>query len=145
MATHSSILAWRIPWTEEPGGLQSTGSQRVGHDWATSLSLSGMWVDSGANTVLLAYVWTCDLWLVLWSCEYNSQWFFFVLFCFFAGEGRKMPSGQSWERGREWVRVGGEDWERNIYILAADWTMKGGHSCLLKGFGLVAWHWQLVC
>ena len=32
MATHSSILAWRIPWTEETGGLQSTGSQRVGHD-----------------------------------------------------------------------------------------------------------------
>ena len=32
MATHSSILAWRIPWTEEPGGLQSTGSQRVRHD-----------------------------------------------------------------------------------------------------------------
>ena len=31
MAIHSSILAWRIPWTEEPGGLQSTGSQRVGH------------------------------------------------------------------------------------------------------------------
>ena len=37
MATHSSILPWRIPWTEEPGGLQSTGSQRVGHDWATDL------------------------------------------------------------------------------------------------------------
>ena len=34
MATHSSILAWRIPWTEEPGGLQSMGSQRVGHDWS---------------------------------------------------------------------------------------------------------------
>ena len=32
MATHSSTLAWRIPWTDEPGGLQSTGSQRVGHD-----------------------------------------------------------------------------------------------------------------
>ena len=32
MATHSSILAWRIPWMEEPGGLQSTGYQRVGHD-----------------------------------------------------------------------------------------------------------------
>ena len=31
MATHSSILAWRIPWTEEPGGLRSMGSQRVGH------------------------------------------------------------------------------------------------------------------
>ena len=32
MATHSNILAWRIPWMEEPGGLQSTGLQRVGHD-----------------------------------------------------------------------------------------------------------------
>ena len=36
MATHLSILAWRIPWTEEPGGLQSTGSQRAGHDWETN-------------------------------------------------------------------------------------------------------------
>ena len=38
MATHFSILAWEIPWMEEPSGLQSTGSQRVGHDWAISLS-----------------------------------------------------------------------------------------------------------
>ena len=37
MATHSSIFAWRILWTEKPGRLQSMGSQRVGHDWATSL------------------------------------------------------------------------------------------------------------
>ena len=42
MATHSSILAWRIPRPEEAGGLQSTGPQRVGHDCATSLSLSMM-------------------------------------------------------------------------------------------------------
>jgi len=39
MAPHSSTLAWRIPWTEEPGRLQSMGSLRVRHDWATSLSL----------------------------------------------------------------------------------------------------------
>ena len=39
MAPHSSTLAWRMPWMEEPGGLQSTGSQRVGHDWAISFSL----------------------------------------------------------------------------------------------------------
>jgi len=38
MATHSSTLAWKISWTEEPGRLQSMGSLRVGHDWATSLS-----------------------------------------------------------------------------------------------------------
>ena len=40
MAPHSSTLAWKIPWTEEPGGLQSMGSWRAWHDWATSLSLS---------------------------------------------------------------------------------------------------------
>ena len=54
MATHSSILAWKIPWTEKPGRLQPIGPQRVGHDWATSLwilqslqftqSLSGVWL-----------------------------------------------------------------------------------------------------
>ena len=38
MATHSSILAWRIPWTEELGRLQSMGSKRVGHNWATNIS-----------------------------------------------------------------------------------------------------------
>ena len=36
MATYSSTLAWRIPWTEEPGGLQSIGLQRVGHNWVTN-------------------------------------------------------------------------------------------------------------
>ena len=36
MATQSSILAWRTPWTEEPGGPQSMGSQRAGHDWVTN-------------------------------------------------------------------------------------------------------------
>ena len=39
MAPYSSTLAWKLPWTEEPGGLQSMGSLRVRHDWATSLSL----------------------------------------------------------------------------------------------------------
>ena len=39
MATYSSTLAWKIPWTKEPGTLQSMGSQRVGHDWTTLLSL----------------------------------------------------------------------------------------------------------
>ena len=39
MATHSSTLAWKIPWAEEPGGLQSMASRKVKHDWATSLSL----------------------------------------------------------------------------------------------------------
>ena len=63
MATRSSILAWRIPWTEEPGGLQSTGSQRVGHAWgylahrhlvptywgSGSLCLSAEWIQREAK------------------------------------------------------------------------------------------------
>ena len=47
MAPHSSTLAWKIPWTEEPGGLQSRGLLRVGHDWAASLSLSSIGEGNG--------------------------------------------------------------------------------------------------
>ena len=54
MATHSSILAWRVPWTEEPGGLPSMGSHRVGHDWsdlaATAVSLQDLKTFSYAMT-----------------------------------------------------------------------------------------------
>ena len=46
MATHSSILAWEIPWTEEPGGLQSTGSQKVGHQ---NLGLKEVWERLGVT------------------------------------------------------------------------------------------------
>ena len=42
MATHSSILAWEIPWTEKRGGLESKGPQRVRHDWATNTKLDGL-------------------------------------------------------------------------------------------------------
>ena len=52
---HSSTLAWRIPWTEEPGRLQSTGSRRVGHDWATSLSLSCIGEGNGNPLHVLAW------------------------------------------------------------------------------------------
>ena len=50
MATCSSILAWRIPWTEETGGLQSMGSQRVRHDWATN---TFMWLSKTRDWPLL--------------------------------------------------------------------------------------------
>ena len=43
MATYSKIVAWKIPWIEEPGGLQSMGSQRIGHDWATNTFTSLSW------------------------------------------------------------------------------------------------------
>ena len=52
MAPPSSTLAWKIPWVEEPGGLQSVGSLRVGHDWATSLSLFTFMIGEGNGNPL---------------------------------------------------------------------------------------------
>ena len=52
MAPHSSTLAWKIPWMEEPGRLQSTGSLRVGHDWETSLSLFTSCIGEGNGNPL---------------------------------------------------------------------------------------------
>ena len=52
MAPHSSTLAWKIPWMEEPGRLQSMGSLRVGYDWATSLSLSTFMIGGGNGNPL---------------------------------------------------------------------------------------------
>ena len=51
MASHSSILAWRIPWTEQPGGLQSMGLQRVEHDWAANIP-ARLWMEH--------ILWTLD-------------------------------------------------------------------------------------
>ena len=64
MAVHSSILAWRIPRTEEPGGLQSTGSQRGEHDWATSLSLSCHLISDTNNTSFMCHSSLREQWLL---------------------------------------------------------------------------------
>ena len=56
MAIHSSILAQRIPWTEEPGGLQSVGSQRVGDDWDTKHThLQGAYMPMGGKNIKKNY------------------------------------------------------------------------------------------
>ena len=52
MAPHSSTLAWKIPWAEEPGGLQSVGLRRVRHDWVTSLSLFTLCIGEGNGNPL---------------------------------------------------------------------------------------------
>ena len=62
MATHSSLLAWRIPWTEEPGGLQSMKSQRVGHDWACIhlLRFSGMVRPTDQKMIVIEMTGCCS-------------------------------------------------------------------------------------
>ena len=64
MGTHSNILAWRIPWREEPGGVQSTGWQRVGHDWATKPSIAHLTIELS----------TCCWWS--WRCFNKIGWWF---------------------------------------------------------------------
>ena len=67
MATHSSILAWKISWTEKPGGLQSMGSQNIGHGWATNiLSLSYCYLLS----VCLIYFFSPVL--MIWKTHFSQ-------------------------------------------------------------------------
>ena len=68
MAPHSSTLAWKIPWTEEPGRLQSMGSQRVGHDWATSLSRIGEGNGNPLQCSCLENPWDGRAW---WAAIYG--------------------------------------------------------------------------
>ena len=68
MATHSSILAWRTPWTEEPGGLQSMGSQRVKHNWATNTHRGK---SRGWFCVVEQESWSLRHWV---SVSYKIQW-----------------------------------------------------------------------
>ena len=55
MATHSSTLAWEIPWTEEPGGLQSRGSQGVGHDLATEQEHDGEGIQENSEVMEMCF------------------------------------------------------------------------------------------
>ena len=86
MAPHSRILAWRIPWTEQPGRLQSMGSQRIRHEWATNTSLSFHFHGSGTLLVELEK-WirknsssSWDVYKLLWSLcvlsRFNRVWLF---------------------------------------------------------------------
>ena len=75
---HSSILAWRVPWTEEPGGLQSMGSQRLGHNWRdlahTHTATSQLWGDASLG---LWFVWPWRL--VMLNILSNTRWPFLCL------------------------------------------------------------------
>ena len=80
MAPHSSTLAWKIPWTEEPGRLQSMGSLRVGHDWATSLSLftfmhwRGKWQPTPVFLPGESQGWGSLAGCHLWGCRVGHGW-----------------------------------------------------------------------
>ena len=80
MAPHSSTLAWKIPWMEEPGGLQSMGSRRVGHDWVTSLSLFTFmhwrrnWQPTPVFLPRESQGWGSLVGCRLWGCRVGHDW-----------------------------------------------------------------------
>ena len=139
MATHSSTLVWKIPWTEEPGRLQSMGSQGVGHDWATSLdSLSFReWpVDPSATRATQNPQGTPDLSPPLRT---SIHWLFTV----------KMLPVSPWQEPRwrspsgallmvPWANMGLKDPAifRNPWLFPSPepWAQRGTSSVMLRGF-----------
>ena len=71
IATYSSVLAWRIPWTEEPGGLRSIGSQRAGHDWVTNTLT---WMVRFGPFLVFFFVLNCIHLKFLVKCYKESLW-----------------------------------------------------------------------
>ena len=113
MATHSSTLAWKIPWTEEPGRLQSMGLQRVGHDWATSLSL----------------FFQCSIIGLSWWLS-SKEWSAMQETCGRCGFGpwvKKILWGRNWQPipvfwpGNSMDR---EAWQATVYRVRHNWVTK---------------------
>ena len=111
MAPHSRTLAWKIPWTEEPGGLQSMGLLRVGHDWATSLSLFTFmhWIRKWQLTPVFllgeSQRWGSLVGCCLWDRTESdtTEWlhFHFSLSCIGEGNGNPLQCS-CLENPRDW-------------------------------------------
>ena len=80
MAIHCSTIAWKIPWTEEPGRLQSTVSQRVGYDWVTSLSLPWTFYCYNWHIIILFFSHPFLQILLLYFCKSVKKYFYFLIF-----------------------------------------------------------------
>ena len=97
MATHPSILAWRIPWTEEPGRLQSLGSQRVGHDWS---DLAGPSVITLNTLIIKKTKSECQIFLV----KINSFWIGNILSSSECKFSKKLAHHYQWSEF-SWVKL----------------------------------------
>ena len=90
-ATDSSILAWRIPWTEEPGGLQSTVSQRVGHNWVAKHSTTYHKVSQHVNNIQI------NFYILFHTNSSKSEVYFTYITCFyFSSMSHSVMSDSLW-------------------------------------------------
>ena len=116
MATHFSTLAWKIPWTDEPGRLQSMGLQRVRHDWVTSLSLTNtLFLDKKLFSVFHHY---------RLDCKWTSLNLMFVYFQgFLGGSAGKESTCKVWSLGWEDLLEKGMATHSSILVWRIPWTV----------------------
>ena len=110
MATHSSTLAWRIPWREEPGRLQSMGLQRVRHNWATSLHFTSRHFTSHASKVMLKI-------LQARLQQYVNRELADVQAGFRKGRGTRDQTANS-----HWIIKKAREFQKNIYFCFIDYA-----------------------
>ena len=133
MATHSSILAWRIPWTEEPGGLQSMGSQRVGYDWNDLAHVNGhnQKINGFQGLVGKGWIGTSQGCLGQWnsSVGYHSGGHTWLNICSTRGKYRpRMKPGYTVDSGWWWlVNIG--SWVVTSVSSGEDVNNGGGGAC----------------
>ena len=133
MATHSSILAWRIPWTEEPDGLQSMGLQRVKYNWATSFHFH------------LNKSWTYANFTFIWVMILAFKNYLLIFWCFLAiflrrnstksAIGIKVGLSQSCPLSPIWL----PEWDLNYFYFKTvlDIFLKNNWISYIKLFGSV--------
>ena len=116
MGTHSNILAWKTPWTDEPGRLQSMGSQRVGYDWATSLSLS-YYLKYSPLEVYSAYPLTVTSTKTHWQTNSASIHFSSLMW--------RLPLSPSHLKGVFWVEMPWSEVKSlsHVWLSVTPWTV----------------------
>ena len=111
IATHSSILAWRIPWTEETGGLQSIGSQRVGHDWANNTLLTKCFylphvlIMLTFHSALFHYILSFLLRLFYYIIYFTFEKYIYCIFLSKTSRKYERPSWNGWGPFSPFARV----------------------------------------
>ena len=149
MAPHSTTLAWKIPWTEEPGGLQPMGLLRVGHDWATLLSLFTFmhwrrkwqptpvflpWESQGRGSLVGCRLWgrtesdTTEA-----TCSSSSR---------DKNRGREETEKSAiWKLSRGTVAVGSSNLQRDLWLL---WTLLSPNVCMSRWMCSTCCHYSAV-
>ena len=138
MAPHSSILAWKIPWMEEPGGLHSMGSLRVGHDWATSLFTFMHWRRkwtplqySCLENPMDGRAW----WAALHGVAKSRTWLSDFTFHFHALEKAMAPHSSTLAWKIPWAEESGGLRSMGSLRVGHDWMTSLSLSCTGEGNG----------